>query len=449
MSPVHRPVPRGTPRGWALLVLAAGLLRAAPPAAAQAPAPAISLSEAVSRALASRPELARGTGAVRAARAAERAAVGAYLPSLAVETNAMRATTPSPVAQPGAAGGAADRTAAVGLTSAIDVFTAGRRGAERRRAGAESEQSEAALVAARFAVVLDTKRRFFDVVRGAELRRVAAARVERATEGLAAAALRHRVGVATGSDELRARLELTNARQELLQAEAARRTATFALARAVGMDGAVEAQPPDSLAPAPLPLADDALLAEIARATPSVRAAASAELAAEAGVDVAHARYAPTVQLTGGYRWLAQRGAAAPATGAADGAPLWGLRLGMSYALFDGWQREQVVERAAAERDAAAAELADSRRLARAEAERVLAALHVAEERIALAEEGVQVAREDLRVVSARYRAGAAAILDRITSQLNLATAETTLVAVRHDYQVARAELEALVGREL
>ena len=107
------------------------------------------------------------------------------------------------------------------------------------------------------------------------------------------------------------------------------------------------------------------------------------------------------------------------------------------------------MQRADAERDASAAELADARRGARADAERVLAALHVAEERIALAEEAVAVAREDLRVITARYRAGASTILERITSQVNLTTAETELVTVRHDYQIARAELEALAGREL
>ena len=68
---------------------------------------------------------------------------------------------------------------------------------------------------------------------------------------------------------------------------------------------------------------------------------------------------------------------------------------------------------------------------------------------VALAEEAVRAAREDLRVMTARYRAGAASVLERITSQVNLATAEQELVTVRYDYQVARAELEALAGRGL
>jgi outer membrane protein TolC len=36
-----------------------------------------------------------------------------------------------------------------------------------------------------------------------------------------------------------------------------------------------------------------------------------------------------------------------------------------------------------------------------------------------------------------------------MTSQENLVTAETSLIAAQYDYQLALAELEALVGREL
>jgi outer membrane protein TolC len=235
----------------------------------------------------------------------------------------------------------------------------------------------------------------------------------------------------------------------MLQAEATRRAALFELGRLVGVDGAVDAEAGalDSLRPHPLPLDDAAIVAEVERQAPTVRAATASLDAAGAGVGAARARYAPGVQLAGGYRWVTQpavvNGAPTPGNG-----PLWDLRLGLSYPLFDGFRREDAVQRADAERDASAAELADARRGARADAERVLAALHVAEERIVLAEEAVRVAQEDLRVITARYRAGASTILERITSQVNLATAETELVTVRHDYQIARAELEALAGRE-
>ena len=75
--------------------------------------------------------------------------------------------------------------------------------------------------------------------------------------------------------------------------------------------------------------------------------------------------------------------------------------------------------------------------------------LHVAKQDITLTREAVRLAGEDLRVIQARYRAGIATILDVSTSQTALIQAELDLVSARFTYQVARASLEALLGRDL
>jgi outer membrane protein TolC len=417
-------------------------------ASAQAQAPAVltvSLDDAVRLALANSPDLVRDTGAVRAATAAERSARAAYLPTFSLESSILRSTTPSPLSQPGALGGVADRTSAAGLAANLDLFTGGRRGAELRRAAAIRDASDAGLVARRFDVTLVAQRAVFDVLRAADQLRVQKARVARAEQGLAYAKHRHDAGVATRSDELRARLELSQAQQQLAQADGTLRTSRYALGRVVGADGPVDAQGTDSLAPHPLALADSAIVALVAGAAPVVQSAEAADRAATATVRSARARYAPTIQLGGAYRVIGQQ--TDPAIGTRD--PVWALRLGMSYPLFDGFQREETVTRARVESDVATSALKDTRRFARVEAERALETLHVAETRIALAQEGVQVATEDLRVVQVRYQNGAAPILDLITSQTNLSTAESSLVDARFDYAVARAELSALAGRSL
>jgi outer membrane protein TolC len=52
-------------------------------------------------------------------------------------------------------------------------------------------------------------------------------------------------------------------------------------------------------------------------------------------------------------------------------------------------------------------------------------------------------------VVGVRYQNGVSTFLDLSTAQLNQAQADVALVAARYDYLIARASLEALVGREL
>jgi len=48
-----------------------------------------------------------------------------------------------------------------------------------------------------------------------------------------------------------------------------------------------------------------------------------------------------------------------------------------------------------------------------------------------------------------RYELGATTLLDLLTSQTQLDTARNALIRARYDYRVARAQLEALIGRDL
>jgi len=61
----------------------------------------------------------------------------------------------------------------------------------------------------------------------------------------------------------------------------------------------------------------------------------------------------------------------------------------------------------------------------------------------------VAAAVEDLRVQRARYELGASTLLEVLTSQTALDQARTALIRARYDYRVAKAQLEALIGRDL
>ena len=90
-----------------------------------------------------------------------------------------------------------------------------------------------------------------------------------------------------------------------------------------------------------------------------------------------------------------------------------------------------------------------ARLTAREEADAAYQGLVTAERAIEIAEEAAAVAMEDLRVVRERYSVGAATILDVLVSQSAADQANTNRVTTRYDYLLARAELEAVLGREL
>jgi outer membrane protein TolC len=78
-----------------------------------------------------------------------------------------------------------------------------------------------------------------------------------------------------------------------------------------------------------------------------------------------------------------------------------------------------------------------------------LAALSTSFEQIGIARENMAAATEDLRVQNERYRVGAATILDLLTSQAALTQAQVNVVQTQFNYLIARAQLEATVGRTL
>jgi outer membrane protein len=403
----------------------------------------VTLEEAVDLALKQSPAIVQSEGSIRTARSSERSAYGAFLPSLSLSTGAgLSSTERINAATNTTVTGSADSYTA-GLSSNFDIFTGGRRGAELKRTRAVESAAQATLVEQQFSVTLNAKTAFFNVLRADELTLVANTRIAQAQKTLDMSQQRFRVGSATRSDVLRSTLELNQAKQALLQAQTQRRTATFALGRLVGVPGPVGAKAPADTVPRPLLLSDEQLIALVIAQAPTVRSAEATVASGEASLKSAKTQYLPTLRLQTGTNWFNTN----PQFNGGRGS--WSLNLGLSYPLFNNFQREDAIARADVQADIARANLQDARLFARSELERILANLRLAEQQLPLAQEAVTVAEEDLRVQQQRYSVGASTIIDELTSQLNLITAQQNLVTARFDYQLARAALEALVGRTL
>jgi outer membrane protein len=427
-----------------LLVCAASLMWGAS-VLAQAPLTPVrmSLDEVVQRAQQHSPQVAQAAGSVQLAESAERTAIGSFLPNLSVSSGARLASTERFDPNLGTTISGSNDSYSAGVTSSVDLFTGGRRSADLARSRAQTHAYESGLVEQRFAVTRNAKATYYDVLRGADLMRSAEARLARAQQVLEAAERRAQVGSGTRSDVLRAQLEVTNSRQAMLLARNQKNTAMFNLGRLVGVDGPVDAADAAPIEPAPLAFTREQLLELALNQAPAVASALANERAASAGIRSARAQYFPTVTGSGGYDWFNETASFSDVRGS------WSLRLGLSFPVFNRFQREETVDRAQVQASVARLQVEDTRRLARASLERVLGAIETAAQQIELATEALGVAEEDLRVQQERYRLGVSTILDQVTSQENVVRAEGDLIAARYDYQLARAELEALIGREL
>lgn len=423
-----------------ILLLAAGVAAAAPPLAAQQVE--VTLAEAVRRALEVQPAVVQARGSVTNADWQQRAAYGAFLPAVTLASSAFRQSTPSFVN--GFPANAGTYQYATSLTASLDLFTGLRRIAAFRSASATETAADAGLVNQRYQVTAATAQLFYTALADEELVRVAEAQVARTKEELQISVNKFQAGAATRSDTLTSTVDVGNAQLSFLQAQANLATAQATLARQIGVDAPVRARP-DSTVPG-IPDTTGLRTAAVQRAPVVVAADASAS-AAGAALWESRSQFWPT--LTASYTTSSQ-GLTQPWNGFEPGnRNLNQFRIGLSWTLFNGFQREQSVAASAVMADIARAQAEDTRRQVNAQFTQQLAGLVTASAQVTIAGANVAAGSEALRVQQERYRLGAGTLLDLLTAEANLTQAQVNLVQARYNYLTARAQLEALVGHAL
>lgn len=407
----------------------------------------ISLNEAVSLAQRNSPAAVQARGQLRTASSAIKSAYGAFIPSLSMSMGQTKQggqrfdPLRGPVTQ-----SASPWQYSLGLSSGLEVFDGGRRFAQLRAARADEDAAEANDVSQRFNIALQVKREYANVLAARESESAARAQLEQAEAQLRASVARVQAGAATMSDSLRSVIQVGNARLALLTAQNNLRVASASLTRLVATPFLVTANPADTLERVSFN-ADSLMLVELAQRGPAVVQAERNLAAATADEWAAKTAYLPTVNLSFSYNGNRQDSAYVLTFGPYAYGRQFSVRL--NYPLFNNFNREDQVLRARVAEDNAAAALRDARLAAQQSIIQQFGVLRTAEERIRIQQASVLAAEEDLRVMQQRYALGASTLLDLLTSQSQLNQARAALIQARQDYRIARAQIEAIVGRDL
>jgi outer membrane protein len=387
-------------------------------------------------------------GQTRSAESGVRAAKGALLPNLSISLgqvnqsgerlDAQGRLVPYLATQPW--------TYSTGLTSSINLFDGGRRLNEVKRSRFDVGAAEANEVTQKYNVALQVKTQYYSILAAREAEAAALAQLQQADEQLKTSIVRTRAGVATLSDSLRSVIALGNAQLALITARNNLRVSSAALTRLVGSETLVTAMSSDTLDRGMAPI-DSAALAGLLDEGPAVRQAEAQLESARAAVKSAKTPYLPSLDLT-----YSRSGNGFDRAYGLTGNTLaytnnFSVRL--SYTLFNNFSREDALTRAQVQAELVDATVRDTKLAAQQTLVQQLAAVRTAQQRIVIQQATVEAAKEDLRVQQQRYALGASTLLDVLTSQSTLDGARAALIQARQDVRVARAQLEALVGRDL
>lgn len=409
----------------------------------------ITLQEAVTMAQQNSPQAIAAEGTERTSRAARTSAVGAILPSASISaghTIQMGGGQTRLNANGEQVTVASRPTNNLGLNLNMMLFDGGQRLYALRTAKANISAAEANRVAVKYNVALQVKQQYFAVLAAIESEDAARLQMAQAQQQFKSSVVRVRAGVATRSDSLRGVIQVGNAQLALITAQSNKEAADAALTRIVGSSVPVTADP-TSVQENMAALPDSSQLAALASAGPAVLQAQAELDAATENRKAARGQYLPSLSMS----YSRSGSGTDPRFGLGSDPFTYSGRLAfsLSFPLFNNFQREEDVVRARVTEVNAEAGFRDAQLAAVEALTQNIGALRGASQRVAVQLASVAAAQEDVRVQQQRYNIGASTLLDLITSQAALATAEQALIQARYDYRIARAQLEALIGRDL
>jgi outer membrane protein TolC len=289
-------------------------------------------------------------------------------------------------------------------------------------------------------VVLNVTTDWYQILRSKELVRVAESGADRAQTTLEATRAFVEAGSVPRKDVLQAQADYDNAQVLVLQARNNVRLAQTSLKNAMGITTTAPIETSDTPTPAPGSAPDTATVSDyvtLAYANrPDLKRSEADISASRHGAGIARIEAGPQVTSTfsAGYRVHPDPGS--------DRA----LLVGVSYPLFDAGAARAAVREAKAGVEQAEQQLELARRNIASDVESAYLLREEARARIAVTKTALNAARENYAAASESQREGAGTILDVITAQNQLVTAETNAVQAIYDFYNADALLQRAIG---
>ena len=321
----------------------------------------------------------------------------------------------------------------------LDVW--GRIRAGRSGAEATAEAVEADFRFSQHSLAAGVARSYFLAIEAGRQVEVAVQTVAALEETLRIMTLRYENGMVSAQDAALTRSDLASARERFATVQGSRRDALRSLEILLGRYPGAELDVGKSL-PATPPSPPAGLPSEILERRPDLVAAERRVAAAFNAVDQARAARLPAIRLTGSVG-----GSSNALSSLVNPANLaWSAGTSLLAPLFDGGKRRAQVEIATVEQEQALALYGQAALNAFGEVETNLDRGTVLARRRTELEIAAQEAKEAYRIAELRYKEGESDLLDVLTVQQRVFTADTNLVSVDRLLLEQRVNLHLALG---
>ncbi|HSR52967.1 MAG TPA: TolC family protein [Acidobacteriota bacterium] len=288
-------------------------------------------------------------------------------------------------------------------------------------------------------VAAEVSRLYLDALRARADVEAAQADVDLARSLLDTASRRRESGTGIRIEETRAAVQLSNQQQRLLVAQNRMGRAYLRLQRAIGADIGMPMELTDSLQSEPSPLMDaEQARQAAAQSRADLKALEEKVRSDRKRVRASWARRLPVLEAFADY--------GASGIYPNDSLATWTAGLHLEVPIFQGGRigSEEAEERAALRRRQALLE--DLRREIELEVRLAVTGALLAGQQVEVAEQGLNLAQEELERARRRYRSGVTGSLEVTQAQTNLERARENLNSALFEYGSAQVDLQAATG---
>jgi len=246
-------------------------------------------------------------------------------------------------------------------------------------------------------------------------------------------------GTGTGIEITRARVQLANDQQHLLEAQSGRRSALLRLLRAIGLRLDTQIELTDRLQYVPV----DAVTAEHAKAMAlesrkDLKAQQEREENARLSANATKMERLPSVQSFADYGSIG--------TGPGNALPTRTYGISVKVPIFDGGRRDARRAESASQYRSERVRTNDLKDQLDLDIRLALEGLQSADDELKVAKDGLELADNELTQARRRYDAGVANGLEVTDAQTRLARARDNQIAALYGYNLARIDLAQAMG---